>query len=55
MIKAFGAGVDHWTGASITSDDDDDDDDDDEIVEVPDVSIDLSDDDEGEDGGIPIF
>jgi DNA gyrase subunit B len=24
MIKAFGAGVDHWTGAGITSDDDDD-------------------------------
>ena len=29
MIKAFGAGVDHWTGASITSDDDDDEEEDD--------------------------
>ena len=36
-------------------DEDDDESDDDEIIEVPDVSIDLSDDDEGEDGGIPIF
>ncbi|MCH2349413.1 MAG: type IIA DNA topoisomerase subunit B [Candidatus Poseidoniales archaeon] len=34
MIKAFGAGVDHWTGASITSDDDDDDE------EVDDASFD---------------
>ena len=30
MIKAFGAGVDHWTGASITSDDDDDDEEEDD-------------------------
>jgi hypothetical protein len=42
-------------GADFDEDDDEGDDDDDDIIEVPDVSIDLSDDDEGEDGGIPIF